>query len=159
MGYGIPKSGIIRFVLCLLRIHVPSGQVWTERSIALCLEQGLMLLHSLTTVYLSHYAPATAHAQLHTTISALDITRTPGPIFCLCCVKAAIHVAIWSHNYDLVSLLSAKWNLPYVTWIRRILSFALLRSSIHYIRATRWSPTLKHPCHLTTYYEAGITSL
>ena len=87
----------------------------------LCLEQGLMLLHLLTTVYLSHYAPATAHAQLHTTISTLDIMRTPGPIFCLlCCVKAAIHIAIWSHNYDLVFLLSAKWNLPYasaLTWI------------------------------------------
>ena len=51
----------------------------------LCLEQGLMLLYLLTTVYLSHYAPATAHAQLHTTSSALDIMRTPGPIFCLLC--------------------------------------------------------------------------
>ena len=62
----------------------------------------------------------------------------------------------------LASLLSVKWNLPYACtlyWIQCILSFTLLRSSIQCIRATRWlSTSLKHPCHLTAYYEAGIAN-
>ena len=37
--------------------------------------------------------------------------------------------------------------------------FHSLCSSIQCIRATRWLSTpLKHPCHLTAYYEAGITN-
>ena len=160
VGYGISKSGIIRFVLRLLRIHVPSGQVWTERSIALCLEQGLMLLHSLTTVYLSHYVPATAHAQLHMTISALDIMRTPVAYYVVLRLLYTLQFGrIW---FSLLAISKMEFALRQCTNLDSMymLSFTLLRSSIHCIRATRWSPTsLKHPCHLTTYYEAGIASL
>ena len=128
---------VVSYALCFV--------CWEYMCLVVKCEQKEVLFYAGTRSHATPFTYNSVFIPLHSSHSACTVAHDYLCIrynedtrlyFCLlCCVKAAIHIAIWSHNYDLVFLLSAKWNLPYasaLTWIRCI-CFHSLCSDPRYI--------------------------